>query len=83
MPELTLKHFILKQGVLNLYRQAVRASRSIPDTRARKETVTWIRGEFERNRNITDVALIEDKLASGRRELRQILPTLSLPLPQT
>ena len=28
MQELTLKHFILKQRVINLYRQAVRACRS-------------------------------------------------------
>ncbi|KAI9062980.1 hypothetical protein FKP32DRAFT_770636 [Trametes sanguinea] len=55
MRELTLKHFILKQQALNLYRQAIRASRSIPDKSARTETVAWIRSEFERNRNIYDV----------------------------
>ncbi|KAL6299017.1 complex 1 protein-domain-containing protein [Sparassis latifolia] len=78
----TLKHFILRQRVLNLYRQAVRASRSIPDIQTRSETVRWIRGEFERNRHISDVTLIEDKLAAGRRELRQILPTIALPIAQ-
>lgn len=70
MSELTLKHFILKQRVLDLYRQAIRASRGehssrgahwqthlpagIPDKQARKETMLWIRGEFERNRNLHD-----------------------------
>jgi hypothetical protein len=75
---LTLKHFILKQQVLNLYRFAIRASRSISDVTARKETISWIRSEFERNRHITDVAIIEDKLSIGRREMREILPTAGL-----
>lgn len=67
----------------------------IPDPASRKETVQWIRGEFDRNRHIHDLvnghslsldvsahtglqAVIEDKLAAGRRELKQILPLLPL-----
>ncbi|KAI0348621.1 hypothetical protein BDW22DRAFT_1320339 [Trametopsis cervina] len=74
MNELTLKHFILKQRVFDLYRYAIRASRGIPDPISRKETVAWIRVEFERNRYIHDPSLIEDKIAAGRREIKQILP---------
>ncbi|KAJ7462690.1 hypothetical protein B0H11DRAFT_91016 [Mycena galericulata] len=72
---LTLRHFILKQQVLNLYRYAIRSSRAIHDPLARQETIVWIRSEFERNRHLTDLALIEDKLKTGRREIREILPT--------
>ncbi|KAG6850830.1 hypothetical protein H0H93_008133 [Arthromyces matolae] len=53
--EFTLKHFILKQKVLNLYRYVIRASRVIPDPVTRRETVAWIRSEFERNKHLTDV----------------------------
>ncbi|GJE86044.1 LYR motif-containing protein [Phanerochaete sordida] len=74
MAQLTLKHFILKQRVINLYRQAVRACRTIPDLQTRQETLVWIRSEFERNRYISDTALIEDKLSAGYRELRRSLP---------
>ncbi|KAI0662731.1 hypothetical protein C8Q70DRAFT_909276 [Cubamyces menziesii] len=74
MSELTLKHFILKQQALNLYRRAIRATRSIPDRSTRLETIAWVRSEFERNRTLHDVSLIEDRLASGRRELKQIFP---------
>ncbi|KIP12025.1 hypothetical protein PHLGIDRAFT_62861 [Phlebiopsis gigantea 11061_1 CR5-6] len=74
MQELTLKHFILKQRVINLYRQAARACRTIPDRQTRRETLSWIRIEFERNRYIHDTAVIEDKLATGIRELRRSLP---------
>ncbi|KAI0757092.1 hypothetical protein C8Q80DRAFT_77137 [Daedaleopsis nitida] len=73
MHQLTLKHFILKQRALNLYRQAIRATRSIPDRNTRLETVRWVRSEFERNRHLSD-AKIEDKIASGRRELKQLFP---------
>lgn len=73
MHNLTLKHFILKQEVINLYRHAVRASKGfflsslpysspltapikvIPDPVTRRETVAWIRSEFERNRHLSDV----------------------------
>ncbi|KAF9821947.1 hypothetical protein IEO21_00377 [Rhodonia placenta] len=79
MREPTLKHFILQQRVLELYRQAVRATRSIPDPAARRETIVWIRSEFERNRHLHDVTAIEDKIAAGRRELKQILPVVALP----
>ncbi|GLB36313.1 putative complex1_LYR-like [Lyophyllum shimeji] len=75
-PDLTLKHFILKQRVLNLYRYVLRASRAIPDPVTRRETVAWIRGEFERDRHLSDVALIEEKIKMTRREVKQILPTL-------
>ncbi|RDB28667.1 LYR motif-containing protein 2 [Hypsizygus marmoreus] len=70
----TLKHFILKQQVFDLYRYAIRASRVIPDPVTRRETVAWIRSEFERNKHVTDISLIEEKLKICRREIRQILP---------
>ena len=70
LDSLTLKHFILKQRVLDLYRHAIRASRcerwldhyttviefflAIPDSTARREAVSFIRSEFERNRFIND-----------------------------
>ncbi|KAJ7042547.1 hypothetical protein C8F04DRAFT_945848 [Mycena alexandri] len=73
---LTLRHFILKQQVFNLYRYAIRTFlTAIPDPLARRETIKWIRAEFERNRDLTDLVLIEDKLKMGRREIKQVLPT--------
>ncbi|THU91779.1 hypothetical protein K435DRAFT_758902 [Dendrothele bispora CBS 962.96] len=71
---LTLKHFILKKQVFDLYRHVIRASRAIPDRATRRETVAWYRSEFERNRYLTDTDLIEDKLKTVRREVNQILP---------
>ncbi|KAF9650743.1 hypothetical protein BDM02DRAFT_3092573 [Thelephora ganbajun] len=71
----SLKHFILKQQVLNLYRSAIRATGSLP-RHARSETIAWVRHEFERNRHLEDTEKIKDKLAACERELRQVLPAL-------
>lgn len=70
-PQLSLKHFILQARARNLYRQALRAARrescscgnvcqltillDIPDQGARKETIHWIRSDFDRHRFLTDI----------------------------
>ncbi|TRM65782.1 hypothetical protein BD626DRAFT_452983 [Schizophyllum amplum] len=78
--QLTLKHFVLRKQVLDFYRYAVRCTRGIPHPQARVETIAWIRSEIERNRHLTDVNLIEDKLRICRREVKQLLPAAaSLP----
>lgn len=87
---LTLKHFILKQQVLNLYRHAVRASKGassfrkpqlncpfdsptvIPDPVTRKETVAWIRSEFERNGNLSDVVCFQIPPVHCANRLRRV-----------
>ncbi|TEB18378.1 hypothetical protein FA13DRAFT_1699291 [Coprinellus micaceus] len=74
--QLTLKHFILKQEVLDFYKSTIRASRAITDPVTRGETVAWIRSEIERNRHISDPGIIEDRLKVCRRELRTTLPNL-------
>ncbi|EGN99557.1 hypothetical protein SERLA73DRAFT_52971 [Serpula lacrymans var. lacrymans S7.3] len=79
MQNLGLKHFILQKRALNLYRYVIRTSRSIPDPTARSETIAWFRGEFERTRYLTDLAVIEDKLAAVRRDIRQIFPASNQP----
>ncbi|KZV75565.1 hypothetical protein PENSPDRAFT_571327 [Peniophora sp. CONT] len=75
-PQLGLKHFILQARARNLYRYALRAARHIPEPGARKETIRWIRSDFDRNRFLTDINAIEEKIASGRRELRQYFPAM-------
>lgn len=93
MKQLTLKHFILKQRVLDLYRYAIRSSRGefllraeseelymmllgIPDPTSRKETIAWIRGEFERNRHIED--LVRLPLLKGKVHALTALSRVSL-----
>ncbi|KAF8575356.1 hypothetical protein K439DRAFT_1370150 [Ramaria rubella] len=75
---LTLQHFILRAEAINLYRSAVRASRSIPDATARRETIAWIRAEFERSRAFHDTELIKSRLSLIRRDLKEILPSIAI-----
>jgi hypothetical protein len=78
----TLKHFILRQQVISLYRHAIRASKGkcalsasinffddhtgIPDPVTRKQTIHWFRSEFERNRELTDVVSRQSLLSTIR-----------------
>ncbi|KDQ11574.1 hypothetical protein BOTBODRAFT_114311 [Botryobasidium botryosum FD-172 SS1] len=78
---LTLQHFLLRGHVLALYRSAVRASRSIPDLNTRQETLQWIRGEFERNRHVEDLEKIKTLLRVGRRDIKELLPSITLANP--
>lgn len=38
---------------------------AIPDPAARAETVAWVRGEFERNRHITDAVRVPAAFYDG------------------
>ncbi|KAG9006581.1 hypothetical protein FRB94_000598 [Tulasnella sp. JGI-2019a] len=71
---LTLQHFILKGQVFSLYRTFIRTSRGISDPHARRETIRWIRGEFELHRYERDVKQIKSLVAHGRRSLKQYFP---------
>ncbi|GJJ13783.1 hypothetical protein Clacol_008040 [Clathrus columnatus] len=73
---LTLEHFVLKARGLNLYRAAIRASRAIPDPVARKETISWIRAEFEQTAEVCEVEALKSRLAVIRRDLKEILPSI-------
>ncbi|KAF8740562.1 hypothetical protein AX14_008172 [Amanita brunnescens Koide BX004] len=72
--QLSLRHFVLRQQAILLYRHIVRASRAIPDPLARRETVAFFRAEFDRNRHLLDLDAIENKLKAARREVKLILP---------
>ncbi|KZT40070.1 hypothetical protein SISSUDRAFT_1019252, partial [Sistotremastrum suecicum HHB10207 ss-3] len=71
------KHFILQQQFFNLYRQVVRASRFIPDPTVRKETLAWIRAEFEKGRTEHDIDKIRAHLQALRRDAKQWFPGFS------
>ncbi|KIY72736.1 hypothetical protein CYLTODRAFT_449480 [Cylindrobasidium torrendii FP15055 ss-10] len=74
MPQPTLKHFILRQKTLDLYKQAVRASRAIPDPATRRETIGWIRSEIERTRWVFDTSVIESLQGQLRRDIKIMFP---------
>ncbi|OAA60572.1 complex 1 lyr protein [Niveomyces insectorum RCEF 264] len=65
---LSLEHFLQRARVLALYRTIVRATRRIPDPATRAETRRFAREEFERHRNVTDLAHIRYLVSTGKTE---------------
>lgn len=52
--ELPARQFVNRTKALALYRQFIRATKSLGDARTRWETMEWIRNDFERNRAVVD-----------------------------
>jgi hypothetical protein len=46
--------FINRTKALALYRSFIRASRGLGDVHARRETVAWVRHDFERLKDVVD-----------------------------
>lgn len=67
-PPLSLEHFLLRSRVLNLYRTIVRAIYQIPDPDARKEPIAHAKGEFMRNKNVSETAQIRYLASTGKAE---------------
>ncbi|KAJ9652026.1 hypothetical protein H2198_008727 [Neophaeococcomyces mojaviensis] len=67
-PPLSLEHFLLRSRVLNLYRTIIRAIYQIPDPDARKEPIDHAKGEFMRNKDVTDTAQIRYLASTGKAE---------------
>lgn len=67
-PPLSLEHFLLRSRVLNLYRTIVRSIYSIPDRDARRDPIAHAKGEFARNRNVTEAEQIRYLVSTGKAE---------------
>ncbi|XP_044259771.1 LYR motif-containing protein 2 [Tribolium madens] len=77
-PVLSLKHFILKQEVKNLYRKIFRAIKQVPDPAHRQELKEWARRDFRSNAQHTDEITIKMYIKYGERCLKELETTISL-----
>ncbi|XP_072036678.1 LYR motif-containing protein 2-like [Amphiura filiformis] len=75
---MSLKHFLLRQQVLALYRDIQRTLRKVPDAKDREELHRWARDEFKRNKHHTDEMAIKMMLTQGKQTLRKLEGTLQL-----
>ncbi|EXJ81334.1 hypothetical protein A1O3_07624 [Capronia epimyces CBS 606.96] len=66
-PPLSLEQFIQRQRVLTLWRTILRSAYRIPKD-LRGETLAYARGEFERNRHVSDVGQIRYLISTGKAE---------------
>jgi len=69
---LSLDHFLQRQRVLSFWREIVRATSKIRVEDTRAEMKTFARDEFERNRNVQDMAHIRYLVSMGREQFKSM-----------
>ncbi|CAK9786020.1 hypothetical protein CC85DRAFT_95904 [Cutaneotrichosporon oleaginosum] len=74
----SLQNFILQIELLRAYRAAVRATRPLPDSHTRRETLDWLRSDIERLRGELDDEVIRSNLSTFRRNLKTFTPALGM-----
>lgn len=75
---LNLKQFILRQEVLKLYRTLYRTINKIPDESSKKDLKSWLRDDFEKNRNKSEEIDIKMLIQHGNRSLTELKTSLEL-----
>ncbi|KAL2755737.1 hypothetical protein ACRALDRAFT_1064242 [Sodiomyces alcalophilus JCM 7366] len=65
---LSLDHFIQRSRALALYRDIIRGTARISDDSTKKETRQYVRTEFERHRDVTDIGHIRYLISTGKAE---------------
>ncbi|NWW40685.1 LYRM2 protein, partial [Panurus biarmicus] len=75
---LTLKQFLRRQQVLQLYRKILRAIREVPAEQDRHYLKDWAREEFKRNKDATEEDAIRMMITQGNMQLQELQRTLKL-----
>ncbi|XP_068534068.1 LYR motif-containing protein 2 [Anas acuta] len=75
---LTLKQFLRRQQVLQLYRSILRALRDVPAEADRRYLQEWAREEFRRNKDATEEDAIRMMITQGNMQLQELQRTLKL-----
>nr|CAH0111162.1 unnamed protein product [Daphnia galeata] len=72
---LTLKQFMLRQEVLNLYREVLRTAQKL-DGDQKSEIIKWARSDFETHRSQTNEETIRGLLINGRQMVKELQSTI-------
>ncbi|NXX10360.1 LYRM2 protein, partial [Podargus strigoides] len=75
---LTLKQFLRRQQVLQLYRRILRALRHVPAEADRRYWTDWAREEFRRNKGATEEDAIRMMITQGNMQLQELQRTIKL-----
>ncbi|XP_026522348.1 LYR motif-containing protein 2 [Pseudonaja textilis] len=75
---LSLKQFLRRQQVLQLYRKILRTIRQIPNEADRRYMRDWAREDFKRNKEATDEDAIKMMITHGNLQLQELERTLKL-----
>ncbi|XP_006007145.1 LYR motif-containing protein 2 [Latimeria chalumnae] len=75
---LSLKQFLQRQKVLNLYRSILRTIRCVPNESDRRYLREWAREEFKRNKGATEEDVIRLMVTQGNLQLQELEKSLRL-----
>ncbi|XP_040455240.1 LYR motif-containing protein 2-like isoform X3 [Falco naumanni] len=75
---LTLRQFLRRQQVLQLYRKILRAIREVPAEADRRYLKDWTREEFRRNKDATEEDAIRMMITQGNMQLQELQRALKL-----
>uniref|UniRef100_A0A8C8B7K6 LYR motif-containing protein 2 n=1 Tax=Otus sunia TaxID=257818 RepID=A0A8C8B7K6_9STRI len=75
---LSLKQFLRRQQVLQLYRKILRAIRDVPAEADRRYLKDWAREEFRRNKDATEEDAIRMMITQGNMQLQELQRTIKL-----
>ncbi|XP_021248019.1 LYR motif-containing protein 2 isoform X1 [Numida meleagris] len=75
---LTLRQFLRRQQVLQLYRRILRTLRDVPTEADRRHLQEWAREEFRRNKDATEEDAIRMMITQGHMQLRELQRALKL-----
>ncbi|XP_015672869.1 LYR motif-containing protein 2 [Protobothrops mucrosquamatus] len=75
---LSLKQFLRRQQVLQLYRKILRTIRQIPNEADRRYMRDWAREDFKKNKEATDEDTVKMMITQGNLQLQELERTLKL-----
>lgn len=75
----SLKAFILRNEVIGLYRNFLKAVRKAPE-HTRGDLKQQIRADFDRHRNAEDLYSVKYHLSDGRVQLKQLQEMMAMKL---
>ncbi|RZF40034.1 hypothetical protein LSTR_LSTR002437 [Laodelphax striatellus] len=75
---LNLKQFLLRQHVLKLYKDTLKAVKKIPDASDRKDMRDWVRSDYKKYMSITDEFKIKMLIKHGEKSLEDLRKSLEL-----
>ncbi|KAF6211905.1 hypothetical protein GE061_012422 [Apolygus lucorum] len=77
-PAMNLKQFMLRQQVLKLYRDILRAIKEVPSKEDQKYLKDWAKSDFIANKHHTDEVTIKMMMKHGERSLKELQQSLGM-----
>ncbi|XP_046384674.1 LYR motif-containing protein 2 [Ischnura elegans] len=75
---MSLKQFMMRKQVLDLYRNILRTIREVPGDSNKKELKDWVRADFRSNIHVNDENAVKALLQHGNSFLEELRRSLSM-----